>query len=729
MTTKKIFEYPLPEGIIEFKIPEQEDENGDLYKKGSFEYEFIEHFCNGKPIPDFSKFVEVREHFQNYGCYSNAIINTHPQSAYMKFWKREEDRCLNGCTIDKIFIPGYLYWYCNYTPIIRIKVIGKDKKSGKEIGEKTYDFPDIYDTDYFWYWYLDECEKRGLHAGNIKARRKGFSFKGSSMMTRNFYLIPNSKSYAVADNWDYLTKKDGLLVKVAQHMGFIDEHTAWYKRRDYKNVDTHRRATYKKYLNGNVPVESGYWSEIIGISLDGDVDKMRGISGKLILWEESGNNRVLQLGWEVAKGSMQIGNVTHGLMVSWGTGGSEGADFTGLERMVRNPHEFDIFGIPNIWEFKKIRNKIAFFVPDFISKQGYSDPKGNSDILGALQYELQKRENLKGNPMMLRQHIAEYPFTVEEATLSTTTNTFDIALIREQLAELVVNPIFKGNERVGKMILKGDGSPIFKIDTEVRPLTQFPTTDKDPNGAVIIYEMPYIDSSGKVPFGMYLAGTDPVDLNRDDVGDKYSLASTIIMNKLTRRIVAEYTGRTRRVEEYYENLRLLLEYYNAQTLFEANLVGMYKYFERANSLYLLADTPSLFKDKFMVKGIGKDKGIKSDSRGQIKAWGRELINQWSSEIIEEEALNGQVVKKYNIHRVRCKPLLEEMRDWTKEGNFDRVDAFCYAMILIEDRCKITIEREQSHTGIMHDPYWNVLLGKKKKTGFHIDEKTNTITRI
>jgi len=46
----------------------------------------------------------------------------------------------------------------------------------------------------------------------LKARARGYSFKGASMLCRNYFLIKKSKSFAVASEQKYLTG-DGLLTK------------------------------------------------------------------------------------------------------------------------------------------------------------------------------------------------------------------------------------------------------------------------------------------------------------------------------------------------------------------------------------------------------------------------------------------------------------------------------------------------------------------------------------
>ena len=96
--------------------------------------------------------------------------------------------------------------------------------------------------------------------------------------------------------------------------------------------------------------------------------------------------------------------------------------------------------------------------------------------------------------------------------------------------------------------------------------------------------MPYEDSEGNIPYGMYLAGTDPYD---HDDATTASLGSTLILNKLTNRVVAEYTGRPDTANEYYEKVRRLLHFFNAKCLYENERKGMYQYLEFKNQTHLL----------------------------------------------------------------------------------------------------------------------------------------------
>lgn len=96
------------------------------------------------------------------------------------------------------------------------------------------------------------------------------------MLCRNYYLIPNSKSYVYASNKQYLTD-DGILTKAWDYLDFIDEHTAWGKKRAVNTQLRKRAAVSMKDEYGN-QIEVGYKSEIIGVTLKDNPDVVRGKS-------------------------------------------------------------------------------------------------------------------------------------------------------------------------------------------------------------------------------------------------------------------------------------------------------------------------------------------------------------------------------------------------------------------------------------------------------------------
>ena len=189
-------------------------------------------------------------------------------SEYMSYWSTEQDRCINGYTADDgDFISGYNYFYLNYCPILRIvnkEVNGKIKP----VSEVT--FPDFWDYDYYYFQAVEEAQLQGKHLCVLKSRRRGYSYKAASMMCRNYYLIPNTSSYVYASNKQYLTD-DGVLTKSWNYMDFIDEHTAWGKKRSVNTQLRRRAGMWVKDEYGN-QIEVGYKSEIIGVTLKDNPD-------------------------------------------------------------------------------------------------------------------------------------------------------------------------------------------------------------------------------------------------------------------------------------------------------------------------------------------------------------------------------------------------------------------------------------------------------------------------
>lgn len=149
------------------------------------------------------------------------------------------------------------------------------------------------------------------------------SFKGASMLVRNYELIPGSKNFAVASEQKFLIG-DGLLTKAWQIMDFIDKNTAWAKQR-LVSTRMERVAGYKVTDEFGKQTEQGYMSSITGITLKNDPERIRGTRGKLVLWEEGGKFPSLLDAWRIEQPSVETDDgVAFGLMVAFGTGGTEG---------------------------------------------------------------------------------------------------------------------------------------------------------------------------------------------------------------------------------------------------------------------------------------------------------------------------------------------------------------------------------------------------------------------
>lgn len=645
-----------------------------------------------KKIKNSDKFRQAAIRFLETGSYCTYPPGT---SEYFKYWDEEMQRCVHGYTADDgDFITGYNYFYLNFCPITRISY--KKVKNRKGIEEyqpvSDHSFPDFFDYDYFYFTAIEEAEEKGKHICLLKSRRKGFSLKGGAMACRNFYLIPNSKSYVYASNKQYLTD-DGILTKAWDYMDFIDKNTAWGKKRTI-NTQMHRRAGFlSKDEYGNV-VELGYKSEIIGVTLKDNPDVVRGKRAKLILFEEAGSFSELGAAWQIARPSVEQGSVTFGTMICWGTGGDEGSAFETLKDMFYNPQGYNCLGFHNIWDEFGSDKPCGFFCPQYTNLDDrdengnriYMDADGNTLTRPAMEKILAERKQVVDNATnaaAIDRYIAERPITPAEAMLEFNGNIFPKKELQEQLAKIRTNKKLSNHKQVGDLIWESNGS-LKWIPKKQGDITHFPLDkEDDPTGSIVIWEHPVQDA----PHGLYILGVDPYD---HDQSGTNSLGSTFVYKRFQGFeeyydiIVAEYTGRPNSAEEYYENLRKLAIYYNGRVMYENERKGLFPYFTTKHCDYLLADQPDIINDVVGNSKVQRKKGCHMNK--QIKQWGEGLIKDW----LNEEKSPGCK----NLHEILSEPLLEELISYNDTGNFDRVMALMQVMIYREQLYNVVVKEKK-----------------------------------
>jgi hypothetical protein len=264
-------------------------------------------------LEDMDYFRQAGLHFQKHGKYTNLYPNPHPKSEYRKFWDEETRRCIEGYVreSDGEWVSGYYYFYLNYFPIMRTEATGEGKRA-----ERVYDLPDVFDSDYLFFHYVEQGEAESEYGAVLKTRGRGYSYKVASMFARNFFLIKKSKSFAFASETEYLTK-DGILNKTWDGFEYLDKHTAWKKIRKVKNTTSHKKASYLD-AEGK---EKGYKSEVIEVTTKGNPEKGRGKRGKLLAHEEGGIYPGLLQTWNIARPSIEDGDFTFGYQIVFGTGG------------------------------------------------------------------------------------------------------------------------------------------------------------------------------------------------------------------------------------------------------------------------------------------------------------------------------------------------------------------------------------------------------------------------
>lgn len=649
---------------------------------------------------DTWKFREAAAHFEKHGTYTKHIKGTH---SWKEFWKEEHNRCLNGYTVGNVRISGYHYFYLNYCPIMKVEAVNKDNNVTKrQAAERKASFPKFWDVDWMYFTSLDIAEygiegdtleekienyrklpidlnislteenlSGGKHFLWLKPRGVGASFKGASLPARNFFFIKNSKSFMFADNKEFIGK-DGIYDKFLVYKNFVNLNTPFFKYTDVVNdkAKMHIRASHKD-LQGN---EKGYLSEVMGVLIGGDSDKVRGKRGKVTLFEEFGAFVNASDCWEVSKSSHEEGFLVFGTMVAMGTGGTEGVAFEAMEKMMFNPEASGLLEFINIYDEDLIGTKIAFFTPAYLAI-AFSDSDGNTDTVKAKEfYEKERAKKLKSpDPNDVAKAKAEHPFTPREALLRTSTNIFPKAELLSWKTELLATKKFINLAVYGNLEDTTKGV-VFKPNQNAIPVNKYPHDRKDNNeGCVTMWESPY-KKDGVIPDNLYLVCVDPYvhdSTSGDSLGAIYVIKNINPYNKPDDKIVANFVGRSSTIDTFNKVVRQLAQYYNAKIGFENNAgQALLAYFKANRYLQLLAPEFSLaFNENIPSSNVRRGYGMHIDKRrkeiglGYLADW---LTQVWM--ITEDDEI------LYNYHKIYDIGLLEEFIKFNPDGNFDRISA-------------------------------------------------------
>ena len=611
--------------------------------------------------------------FQKHGYYTSALPGT---KDYYDYWDEERKKCLYGYSIDELTITGFHYFYLNYCPIDR--AVDEILPDGTMQSKRERTFPAFYDGDWKYFNEIEKARKTNQHMIVLKARRKGYSYKAGAMLARNYFFVRNSKNFVFASQKEYLIG-DGLLSKAWEFLSFIDDHTAWTQPR-LRDREMFKMSGYKKKING-VEIEMGMKSQIIGVSLKDNPDKVRGKAGELIFFEEAGSFPGLLKAWEVAMPTMRQGAKTLGTMVAFGTGGTEGNDFEAMEEIFYNPEAYDCMPYDNIWDEGAMGSRCGYFIPIQQNLEGFIDDDGNSLEDEAISYEKEMREKKKmaAESRALDQYMAEHPFSPQEATLQVTANLFDIASLQEQYNKIKAHGLHSMGTH-GELYYGKNSTVKFRPLPNSSPILRFPHRKGDDNtGAVTIYESPFKTELGTIPANLYVICHDPYGQNQS--ADSSSLGAAYVLkrpNNISRPddlIVASYVGRPKTSDEYNRNLFMLADYYGCKIGFENDRGEVIAYAKRHRKLHKLQEEfEMLDKKELRSRTVKRQYGMHM-TEGR-KRQGEIYIRDW---LVASRGKDVEETQMLNLHKIYDPALLQELIKFNHDGNFDRVMALMIGM--------------------------------------------------
>ena len=625
--------------------------------------------------------------FLKNSCYTFLRPNSNPNSEYRKYWDREIDRCYNGLLreTDGMYIPGYLYWFLNYCPMMINKY-----KEGQKKAIRTEGFAYFFEGIWWRYLYLKNARDKGHHAVELAKRGCAKSYGLAAIMSHNLIIGESEESkkrtitVLTAYQKEYLKDdKDGTLSKFVPILSFLSKNTP-FPRLMLKQSSN--EMTWQMGYKDEYGRNQGSLNQVMGVSAKDDSDKLRGKRG-YILFEEFGNFPSLLDLYDVTRKSVEDGDYTFALMYLIGTANNKEANFQSAKTLLYATESYNIESLKNVYDKKgQGRDTFGFFFPSYINRAGCYNKDGISDVVKALLQVLMNRYKAKygADPTSVLRVIAEDPITPAEAIIKVKDAYFPVAALNERAQQLDTNPHIYDDIYVGELFFNNSNQVEFRPTGDI-PIRKFPV-DNDTKGALEIYAMPEKDSTGTVFDNRYILGYDPIN---NDQAESHSLASVFVFDLFTDRIVAEFTGRTEFADDMHEIVRKLCLFYNGKVLYESNIKGCYSYMEKVHSTYLLADTPQYLRDKQIIKysGFGSSaKGVSATA--SVNNFANRLIKDWFNKLVPiertDENGNKEIIQTPSLYLLKTRALIEEAIQFNPEINVDRIRALGMVMLYREE---------------------------------------------
>lgn len=629
---------------------------------------------------------------------------------------QEEERCLAGVWVDGVYFSGWLYWHLNHWTI---RIDAKDE-FGNEIRIEKH--PELRDNEWIRALHLETCRVEQKGYIEVGGRQGGKSEIEASYFGYNAILFKNTQNVIVCGNDSDLSllkdKVDFGLRKLWKGLAIPRLDKTWKSnqiRLGYKTADG----------------EDEVWSYImIRNARDGiNTETAAGTTAKSFIMDEIGKYLFAST-FQAAEPAFKGKFGWRAVPILVGTGGSfeNGAD---AENLFFNPESHNFLGILD----EKTNKKTGLFLSGLYRQESkyktslgvwlnaeYGTPvKENSDLhnmeiwvadkVKAKELIDKEREAKKTNPdrtLYLKQ-VMYYPFTIDECFLSSQENMFNIESAKRQKQKLI------NMNRTGtsvRLYLNDEGKVTHELSNDL-PISTFPLKPSDQkNAPAIIYEFPVENP----PYGLYVAGVDPYRQGKAAYSSSlgsvyiYKRMNAILGEKYQDMFVASYTARPDRKEEWEEQARYLIKYYNARTLCENDEISFIDYMVAKGDSHYLEKQPQWLKELVPNSTVNRDFGIHRSAGKIITFLHGQMKKYLEEQLIVEKDEDGKVTHEVlGINRILDPVLLEEIIQFHDDLNTDRLIAAELAIALANKLDPIL-----GKTGDGGDPRIKSLHNKKPK---------------
>ncbi|MGL4567964.1 MAG: hypothetical protein ACRCU6_05485 [Fusobacteriaceae bacterium] len=642
------------------------------------------------------------KNFKKQGYYTDLLEGSKER---IEFFQNEKSKCRKGIIWKHNgktwYIPGDYYLILNFLKV----------PSNKEKGQND-DFCTVRDVQYQMSNYEKIAECFHKHAVILKRRQCMSSNMHAAKFIGVIWFEKTKRMKMLAYNSDYLYGTQGTWSILQTYREFLNVNTDW--KRDF-HIDTKNEwAEGIKYKDQNGRwILKGRNSSIKGITLNKDPKSGIGGPSAYVFYEEAGSSSTMDQSLQFLNPSLESGNEKVGIFMAAGSVGDL-TDCAPLQRFMEKPDLYEILKVPTKWwdETGEIR-MAPLFIPAQYGMPQAVDEYGNSLVEKALSI-LKETDTFKKENSHTSEEIKSYniwksqnPTTVAEAFSYREDLFFQTKEIQRRQDQIKI--LKEEGTWVAKQgILEEDSSGNISFTSlkeikDNRPTEMgYPVNPeiKDKRGVVTIFEDPVKNP----PSFLYFGGVDPIEGGPTETSD--SLFSIYIVSRLHRvfytdeqgerrskleggKLVASYTGRYDETDDVNKIGELLIRYYNAYTAVERNKRNFIDHFKRKKlALKHLAKTKEL--TLFAGVDIGgtkrDDYGVNFGNDGKAE----EILNVevknhiWSildkKDIVDSSGKEKTVKTWRQLDFISDYWLLEEMKQWHKGKNADRLRAYGLAVI-------------------------------------------------
>lgn len=632
-----------------------------------------------------NEFSYLAEYFNKHEVYCHIPERT---QKYIEFWKDVKDKCINGFTNSKGFrITGDHFFYLNFC-----KILAEVEEEGSKRKRKIEFFPRFVDLDYEYFWMIDYCKNNQKCLIALKARRQGWSYKGAAVVAKEYTFLKDSRNIIGAFLSAYSDQTMGM---VKEYINHISTYTPFAHIRNPDLTD-YFKSQYQSDVGG-VNIWKGYKSSVESITFKDKPAALAGKSASILLLDEAGLFPNIITSWGFTEPILKNGSNFTGLALIYGSAGEMESGTKFFYDMYINPGQY---GMLEFDDGQDTGKKVGYFSSATKGRWGLClnpqskwfnklmiDADGNSNEEAAFDDLMYLREISKAssNPKTLHMTISQFPVKWQEGFMRNKGAIFASPELMEWLGEIETTEV-RNEVQKGELVYR-EGKYEFKPNPDLNYITSFPlTTDEDNRGCIAIWEHPE-EISGEIPYGLYIGGCDPIDMDKsgtNSLGSFYIYKRFYSADKTHDLIVAEYTGRPPFTDDWYEGCRRLCIYYNAKVLYENMLKGFKGYFEQKNSLHYLYEQPAIIrdivKDSKVQRGYGIHMSRGSNGSSGIKDTCELYLRDWL--YTEREDINGK--KIMNFHTIKSIALLKELIAYDIEGNYDRCISFMLCILQTKD---------------------------------------------